>query len=458
MQVNSYQPYAYSASQTVQPQQLPVSQIPRGQSASTTVSALYEDQFAPSSQYTQYRSTDNVVYGQGKNLGLRIIEKNLGLKAGYIEADFIDKTPETPLDIEGLDFNLYVKSGEVHVSDVDATLTIQEILARKTTKVGKKNPIKDLRVVFDPNNQIRVEGKYKALGFLNVPFQVKGNVSVRSTGEIQYALGDTKVAGIKVNGMMKTFGMSLDSLLKLKDRSQGFYTEGNHLVVDLEKTITGLDAIGLHARVRGVRTHLGNLSLLVGDTPEDAQRAWTETHKQEPAYIKATAGHAYIDGFFAKNATVNIYDQTPDSPLGINTPFERSIMFKKGQVAITEPRFEEIIKEEIGAGGDLSKVSTTLNKDAARLKGTMFGFVPLKLDLAFSATPTGKLMLTANKPKVFGFVPLPSGFVQKKLQGMIKNGSPYGDGVALDGMKGIDLGHVNRVTHQDDFIIIESGN
>ncbi len=428
-------------------------------SAQPTVSASQPavSPYASQDTWTPRLIGDNTIQAQGKNVGLRIIGKTLGLKAEYMEASFHDKTPNTPIDIEELDFDLHIKAGVASVSDVDATLTVERLLNRKTEGSNKKPLVKDLRVTFNPNNEVRVEGKVRALG-MNLPIDIKGTVSATSAGEIRYDLGKAKVAGIGLNGLMSVTGMNLDKLLKLHNPNEGYYSQGNSLFVNLGTTVSNLeDAIGLQANVHGVSTHLGRLQLVVGDTPEDAARALREKQQTEPAYVKATAGHAYIDGFFLKEGKLNIYDLTPSTPLGLNVVGkERSIQVKSGFIGISDARFEELIKDEIGETDDFTDIDTNLKNDGAHLKGKLFGAVPVSMNLKFGRTDEGQLMFTPHSPKAIGFIPLPLGLVREKVQKLVKTGTPYGDGVAIKGMSGIDLGYISQLVHQNGYIVMEA--
>lgn len=435
----------------------PANRPPATSQPRTTPSAYGRDSYVASG-YVANTYEQNIVYGQGKNIGIRIIDKALGLKSGYIEAAFIDKTPQNPVDIENIDFNLHVQAGEVGVSDVDATLTVETILRRNELRTGKKSPVSDLRVAFDPDNQVRVEGKFKALGF-KIPFSVSGQINVDTAGQLHYDLGKAKVAGIGVNGVMNTFGLTLEKVLKLNNPLDGYYAHGNTLVVDLGRTVSSMDnALGLHASVRGVRTKVGQLQLLVGDRPNDAQRALTERKTQEPAYIKAEGGHAYIDGFFVKDGQLAIYDRTPDSPLNINYQGpERAIVLHKGHVGVTEQRFTQLLQEELGNSDALTNLNVDLGARHGKVSGKLFGAIPLSLNMTLGATDDGRLMFTPSRTKAFGFIPVPGGLVRGQLQKVINGGEAYGKGIALGNMNGIDLGHVTQVSHQPGYLVISSG-
>lgn len=432
---------------------------PPATSQPRTPSAYGRDSYVASG-YVANTYEQNIVYGQGKNIGIRIIDKALGLKSGYIEAAFIDKTPQNAMDIEEIDFNLHVHAGEVSVSDVDATLTVETLLRRSALRNGKPSPISDLRVAFDPNNQVRVEGKFKALGF-KLPFSVSGQINVDTAGQIHYDLGKAKVAGLGVNGIMNTFGLTLEKVLKLNNPLDGYYAHGNTLVVDLGRTVSTMDnALGLHASIRGVRTHVGKLQLLVGDRPADAQRALTERNTKEPAYVKAEGGHAYIDGFFVKDGQLAIYDRTPDSPLNINNKGpepERAIVLHKGHVGVTEQRFTQLLQEELGNSDALTNLNVDLGASHGKVSGKLFGAIPISLNMTLGATNDGRLMFTPSKTKAFGFIPVPGGLVRGQLQKVINGGEAYGKGIALGNMNGINLGHVTQVSHQPGYLVISSG-
>ncbi len=423
--------------------------------APAQASAYSIDQFVPAG----YAQGSNVVYGQAKDMNLRILGKTLGLRSTYIESALIDKTPNNPLDIENVDFNLHVKSAEVGVTDVDATLTIEKMLREGAEAKGKQSPVKDLRVVFDPNNQVRVEGKVKALG-MNLPFQVTGQVNVDTAGQIRYDLGKAKVAGIGVNGLMKTFGMNLDKLLKLRNPNDGYYTEGNSVYVNLGQVVGQQNgAPEMHANVRGIRTTAsGQLQLLIGDTAADAQRAIDQRNNNDLAYVKGGGGHAYIDGFFLKEGQISIYDRTPDSPLNLNATGgkERAIKLHQGMVGVAEPRFQELIQDEIGSTDAVSNLKTDLQPGFAKVSAKLFGFANVSMHMTFKPTDDGRLMFEANKARAFGFIPVPDSFVGGQLQKLIKTGTPYGKGVALGEMNGMDLGKIKQVVHQDGYVVIES--
>jgi hypothetical protein len=72
------------------------------------------------------------------------------------------------------------------------------------------------------------------------------------------------------------------------------------------------------------------------------------------------------------------------------------------------------------------------------------------------ATDDGRLQLTPSRTKVLGFIPVPGGLVRNQLNKALK-GEVVGKGIALGNLGGIDLGHLQNVKHQNDYIVLTSG-
>ncbi len=386
---------------------------------------------------------------QAHNLTYRLLEGNLNIKVPYANLDLIDRTPENPLHLEGLDFNLHMKQAQLRVSDVDLTLTADYFL-----KSNPKLPVKDMRVSFEPNNGVKVEGKISKFG-IRLPFEVNGTVQATATGELRYDLGKVKVVGLPVNGLMKTFGLSIDSLLKLRDPEKGYYTQGNSVMVNISK-IT--EKPGIRGILQGARTHIGDLELTFADSPEAAAQARETAKTKEPNYLQLSGGHFYYDGYFIKDGKVRMEDKTPSTPLQMEKDGETIMNLRKGYVGVTDPRFAGMIAGKLGPDSSLKKPQTQLNANAAQLKGNMYGFIPLQLDLQFDKTDKGDLMFTPRNPKAFGFIPLPEGFVGKQVQKMVEGGVPYGNGVSIPDLGDTYLGKLSHVSHQPGFLILKADN
>lgn len=443
--VKGFNPYA-DAVYSNQRQRTPVqTQAPRPQSP---IDAFGQDGFSFQSQSTTQGPADYTTNIKAHNLSYRLLDNRLNIKVPYANLDLIDRTPEDPLHIEGLDFNMHLKSGQVKVSDVDVTMTIRHLLAQQE----KPLPVQDVRVAFDPHNQIRVEGKFKKFG-IKMPFEVTGNFQATPSGELQYDLGKVKFLGLPVNGLMNTFGITLDKVLKLRDPNVGYYTRANSVFVNINK-IT--EQPGIQATLREAKTHVGNLVLTFGDTPQAAQQAQQAAQTQQPNHLSLSGGHFYYDGYFVKNGEVRMDDKTPDTPLQMEKDAETVMNLSKGMVGVTEFKFAQMIQGKLGDDSALKNPYTTLEGNHAKLSGNMWGFVPLSLQLHFDKTDKGDLMFTPKKPKAIGIIPLPEKLVRKQVQKMIADGVPYKDGVALPSLGDVNLGRLTQVVHQKGYLILEA--
>ena len=457
---NPYQEAIYSRGGTANSQ--PIQTRPRpiivthqqSQKSQDNMGAFGIDSFKPS-QPTQPAKppshpmdayTTNIT---GRNLSYRMLENNLKIKVPYADLDLIDRTPENPLHLEGLDFNMHLREGQLKVSDVDVTMTVRHLLNQKQDLPVQ---VQNLRVAFDPHNQIRVEGKAKKFG-IGMPFEIKGNFQTTPQGFLQYTLGDVKLFGLKMNGVMKTFGLNLDKVLKLRDQSKGYWTQGNSVYVDVNR-------ITEHPRIkgslRGAQSHLGQLILTFGDTAAEAKHARKMAKTQMPNYLQLEGGHFYYDGYFVKDGKVRLDDKTPDSPLQLEQDAETAMTFKKGFVGVSEYKFAQMIKGKLGDDSSLKNAYTSLEDNYAKLNGNMWGFIPLGLQLHFDKTDDGMLMFTPKKAKALGFIPLPDKMIRKQVQKMISDGIPYKDGVALPSLGDTNLGHLVQVVHQKDYLILEA--
>lgn len=423
----------------------PASPAP-AQSSGNGFQALGLDQYtaAPAANPGENRTSIDAY-----NVSYRVFDA-LKIKVPYAQLDLIDRTPEDAMYLEGLDFNVHLKQAQVAVNDVDVSLTIGALLDKQKLPVK----VKDVRVVFDPNNQVRVEAKVSKFG-ITLPVTAAATVGATPQGEVKAELGKVTVAGMGVNGLLKTFGVNLEKTLKLNDPSKGYWAVGNTVYIAPNRILA---QPGIYGQVQNISTHVGDLVITAGDTPQAAAQANTIAHQQNLNAIVVSGGHFYYDGYFVKDGKVRLEDKTPNTPLEMEKDGESIMNLRKGFVGVTESRFQGMIEGKLGSGGSLKNPQTSLEATTSTLKGNMWGFVPLKLDLRFDKTDKGQLMFTPEHAKAFGFVPLPDSLIRGQVQKMVDGGIPYGNGVALPSLGDTELGTLKQVVHQKDYLILEAGN
>lgn len=439
LQIKGYNPYVKVVLN--QGGMAPISQPVQTQTANegSSFQAFGADQYQPGSG-----TTTSI---QAHNLSYRVLE-HLNIKVPYAQLDLMDRTPEDAMYLEGLDFNMHLKSGQVKVNDVGVTLTIESLLKQQDL------PLEDVRVTFDPHNQVNLEAKVKALGFLSLPVKVAGTVGATPGGELTYAMGKVSVMGLPVNGLMKTFGLSIEKTLKLNDPAKGYYAVGNTVHINPNHVLA---QPGINVHLSDVSTHVGDLVLTFGDTPADVQHTKDMLARKDLNALEIKGGHFYYDGYFVKDGVVRMEDKTPDTPLEMEKDGETIMNLSKGFVGVTNYRFSSMISGKLGEDSSLKYPTTRLKSNAAELQGLMWNTIPLKLDLAFDRTDKGQLMFTPGNAKAFGFIPLPDSLIRKQVNGMVDGGVPYGNGVSLPTLGDTHLGYLTSVSHQPGYLILEAG-
>lgn len=453
LQIKGYNPYTSavlnrSGGETFRP--TPAAPAAAPPSTSSRFSALGLDEYqstpAPALPVTPGENRTQI---DVHNISYRLLNNNLNIKIPYAQVELYDRTPNDAMHLEGLDFNMHLKAGQVKVNDVDVSITIGSMLDQAKLPVK----IKDVRVVFDPDNKVRVEAKVTKFG-ITVPVRAVATVGATPNGEVQASLGKVTVAGMGVNGLMKTFGISLEKTLKLNDPSKGYWAVGNTVTIAPNRV---LEQPGINVNVQSIKTYLGDLVVTMGDTPQIAAEATTIANQRNLNSIVVQGGHFYYDGYFVKDGKVRLEDKTPSTPLQMEKDGETIMNLRKGFVAVSEPRFQGMIEGKLG-DGSLKSPQTSLESSTSTLKGKMWGAIPLKLDLRFGKTDKGQLMFTPENAKVLGFIPLPDSLIRGQVQKMVDGGIPYQNGVALPSLGDTELGTLKQVVHQKDYLILEAGN
>lgn len=412
-------------------------------------------QTAPSSEFMRAFGTDTYTRDAGQthieahNVSYKVFN-HLDIKVPYASLSLTDRTPENPLHLEGLDFNLHLNAAQVQVTDKDVNATITALLAQQ----GKKLPVKSAQVSFNDNNQIRIAAKVKALG-MGLPVEATGQIQATASGQVRFDLQKVKFLGLPMTGLMNTLGLNLDKVLKLRDPEKGYYTQGNSVFVNPNKI---MEKPGLSLGLQRITTHQGTLTVTAGNSLSDVAYVDNVVNTPRANAISIAGGHFYYDGYFVKDGVVRMEDKTAATPLQLEKDGETFLHLEEGFVGITAPKFAEILKGKLGNGGSLKNVATTLESNAARVYGDMFNTIPISLDLEFSNTADGALMFTPKNAKAMAAIPLPDKLIKDQVRKMVDGGVPYGDGVSLPDLGDIKLGKLRQVKHQEGYLILQAGN
>jgi hypothetical protein len=115
-----------------------------------------------------------------------------------------------------------VDTGEVAVD----LASLNALMAR--TLKGHSN-VRSVQVSIDKDGTLRQKGSVKK--GVPVPFDIKSSVSATPDGRIRIRSESVKGFGVPVNGLLKLFGLEVDSLLKVEP-GHGISVDGNDLLLD----------------------------------------------------------------------------------------------------------------------------------------------------------------------------------------------------------------------------------
>jgi hypothetical protein len=105
-------------------------------------------------------------------------------------------------------FTLAIDSGEVTISPASLSSLLNDYVFNY-----KGTPLKHLKVTID-RGQLKQTGTLHKL--IDLPFTIRATLSATPDGRLRLHPTSVKVAGIGVKGLMRTFGLELENLVKIK--------------------------------------------------------------------------------------------------------------------------------------------------------------------------------------------------------------------------------------------------
>lgn len=365
---------------------------------------------------------------EGQNMAFNVDQNDikLGVKIKHFEADLFDKTPQDPLtltDIKNVGVN--VKGGMAQVRDVDLTSTVTNIVKKETNNV-----VRNIDINFEPGNQIKAEVKGKK--FIKFNLKVQGMAHPNPINNVvRFTPEKINVNGIPVKKIMDFFGFEIGEIIKFNNQKGSVFTSGDSIYFNPNKLVNGID---VNAPVTGIKTTAGTMTVMLGgETPE--------TYVDKPVYgqnnyLTMRGGNVNFNGFNLLNTDLAMIDGTPQNDFDlVNDPSKKYIT--QGQVTIPEEFIATALKQK-SEGGSMKDMTFSMPNGVGKLKAKMWGFLPVSLDLNFGNSSKGGLLITPDKGKVFGFIPLPDSMLRKTIMKETE-GQIDGNGVTVDLGKLADL-------------------
>ncbi|GIW22375.1 MAG: hypothetical protein KatS3mg068_1382 [Candidatus Sericytochromatia bacterium] len=379
-----------------------------------------------------YQEPINKSQLDAQNSILRISDEkfNLNINLPHLQADLIDRTPNDPLNFKDVaSFDMNIKNGILSLKDAELSSLVKNLLKKET------DLIKDINFNFQPGNNAEVNLQVKKVLKFNI--KINGKLSAQPVNNmVRFTPNKISVNKIPIQGLLKLFKLEIGELVKVGNPNGSFFTSGDSIYFGPTKFVENPK---INGEIHDVRTGLGTISILLGKDSANYQN--TPLYGSNN-YLRLRGGNVDFNGFNLQDADVALLDGTPNDPFDIeNDPSQKVI--SKGRVAIPEEFIATALKQKAGSGS-LKNMQFTMPNGVGKLKASMWGFLPISLNLHFSKSSTGELKVTPAKGRVLGFIPLPNSLLRDTLKKETE-GKIDGNGVTVDLGKLADLQTPNGI-------------
>ncbi len=386
--------------------------------------------------YTQQNATnvrnasDNFTSVDAQNIVIKVDEPDikLNVQVPYFSADLYDKTPNDPLDFKDFkSFDVGLKRGLVTIGDKDLSYT-----ATKAAADATKNVIRNIDINFAPGNVI--DAKIKVKKFITLNLDVEGQAHANPVNNmVRFTPDKIKLNGVSIKGLLDFFHIQVGEVVKVHNSKGSLFTSGDSIYFNPTKF---LKAPHIEGGITSIATDQGTITVGVGGEDPN-NKAKIKLAASSENYLALRGGNVNFSGFNLLHTDLKLIDGTPQDPFDIiNDPSKKVIT--QGQVTIPQEFIATALKQKMGAGSSMKDMSFSMPNGQGKLKASMWGFLPISLDLNFGKASTGELKVTPGNGKAFGFIPLPNSILRSTLL-KETDGKIDGQGVTIDLDKLADL-------------------
>ena len=150
------------------------------------------------------------------------VDDQVVLQIEYLRGALLPTTKSPPWFDDPASFRIAIDSGEVAISPASLTALLNRYVFNY-----HGTPLKDLTVTIE-------DGELKQHGTLHkgvdLPFTIRSMLAVTPDGRLRLHPTSVKVLGIGVKGLMKTFGIELEGLVKVQ-QGRGVEIEDNDFIL-----------------------------------------------------------------------------------------------------------------------------------------------------------------------------------------------------------------------------------
>jgi hypothetical protein len=273
---------------------------------STVISTLFVMRCAPETPPRPFTvaEPDSVTADSGSHIKVAMrkvnyhIDDDIVLELRYLKGEFIPQK-KPPVFEDPATYDLQIRSAVIAID----TLSLSRLLNRHV--LGYKGaPIRDVHLQVD-KDEIVQRGKMGA-----VSFTIRSKPSVNEDGRIRLHPTDVKVLGLSVEGLMKTFGMTLEKSLHLKE-DRGLEIDKNDLLLDPAKM---LPPPRIQGRLRAVELEPDRLVQDFGEPDSLARLTYFGGDRPAPNYMHYQGGTMRFGRLTMTPLDLLLVDADPSDP------------------------------------------------------------------------------------------------------------------------------------------------
>jgi hypothetical protein len=150
------------------------------------------------------------------------VDDQVVLQIDYLRGALLPTTKAPHWFDDPTSFRIAIDSGEVEISPASLTALLNRyVFAYKGT------PLKDLTVSIEDGELTQHGTLHKGV---DLPFTIRSTLAVTPDGRLRLHPTSVKVLGIGVKGLMKTFGLELENLVKVQ-QGRGVEIEDNDFIL-----------------------------------------------------------------------------------------------------------------------------------------------------------------------------------------------------------------------------------
>ncbi len=217
-----------------------------------------------------------------------------------LRGELLSKKPGKPPVFEKKDSFVL----KIHTAEIAMTSQSLSGLLNDHVFAYRGSPLEKLAVEIGPGGITQKGVLRKAL---KIPFSIVGTVALTPQGEIRVHPTSIKAAGIGVRGLMETFGIELDQLMKLKE-DRGVRIAGDDFLLSPDRM---LPPPQIQGRVTDVRLEPGRMVLIFSSPDERPKAPLSPPDKTSPNYMYYEGGVLAFGKLTMTGTELQIVDADP---------------------------------------------------------------------------------------------------------------------------------------------------